>query len=323
MSQFNRRINGIIIVCMILFGFLSVVPNDAENTMEVPIESARDSQTMLDLIERLKNTRLLNEEEIYAQLNLIGPKGIGPSERPKHQSFLTHNPFEPPFEIELTALTYTVPENKNSWELVKADKYFRFRGQEPVLQWYSGSPENQAVCAVQFIDETAIDYRLHTFNSVADAQHEGYIVTHHNHCGTCSSLKNLAVYLEIFDMTTVARDCGRKRGVKNIKTCFMETMELQERCAEAWTYNSQHTRKYCTDICVKHYGLWNLMRNNVNKPHNDEDGNLNPCLACDEQISGPGFQFFAGRTRRNSGVESAVLRPSNEILRVDHSLYFD
>lgn len=323
MSQFNRRVNGIIFVCMVLFGFISIVPNVAEDTMEVPIESARDSQTMLDLIERLKSTRLLNEEEIYAQLNLTGPKGIGPSERPKHQSFLTHNPYEPPFEIELTSLTYTIPENKNSWELVKTDKFFRFRGQEPVLRWYSGSAENQTVCAVQFSDETKIDYRLRTFNNRGDAQHEGFIVTHHNHCGTCSSLNNLAVYLEIFDMTTLARDCGRKRGAKNIKTCFMETMELQERCAEAWTYNSQHTRKYCTDICVKHYGLWNLMRNNVNKPHNDDDGNLNPCLACDEQISGPGFQFFAGRTRRNSGIESAVLRPANEILSVDHSLYFD
>lgn len=323
MPQFNRHINGTIIVCMVLFGFLSVVPNDAENTLAVPIESARDSQTMLDLIERLKNTRLVNEEEIYTQLNLTGPKGIGTSERPKHKSFLTHNPFEPPFEIELTALTYTVPENKNSWELVKADKYIRFRGQEPVLQWYSESAENETVCAVQFIDETKIDYRLRTFKSVTDAQQEGYLVTHYNHCGTCSSLKNLAVYFEFFDMTTIARDCGRKRGAKTIKTCFMETMGLQERCAEAWTYNSQHTRKYCTDICVKHYGLWNLMRNNVNKPHNDEDGNLNPCLACDEQISGPGFQFFAGRTRRNSGIESAVLRPLNEILSVDHSLYFD
>ncbi len=323
MSQFNRRVYSISIVYTVLFGLITTIPSVTENTVEIPVEFASDSQTRLDLIERLKNTRLLNEEEIYTQLNLTGPKGIGPSERPKHQSFLTHNPYEPAFEIELAALTYPIPENENSWELVRADKYFRFRGQEPVLQWYSGKTENQAVCAIQFIEEDKVDYRLSTFNSAADAKKEGYIVTHHNHCGTCSSLKNLAVYLEIFDMTTEARDCGRKRGAKNVKTCLMESMGLQERCAEAWAYNSQHTRKYCTDICVKHYGLWNLLRNNVNKPHNDEDGNLNPCLACDEQVSGPGFQFFAGRTRRNSGIESAVFRPANEILSVDHSLYFD
>ena len=30
----------------------------------------------------------------------------------------------------------------------------------------------------------------------------------------------------------------------------------------------------------------------------DKDGNLKPCIACDEYKSGPGFKYTAARTRR-------------------------
>ena len=35
----------------------------------------------------------------------------------------------------------------------------------------------------------------------------------------------------------------------------------------------------------------------------------NPCLQCDECRSGPIFQKVAGRTRRGSGIQSAIERP--------------
>jgi hypothetical protein len=43
---------------------------------------------------------------------------------------------------------------------------------------------------------------------------------------------------------------------------------------------------------------------------------------CDENKSGAGFKFSAGRTRRNSGIESAIERSESEIYPVDHSAYF-
>jgi hypothetical protein len=45
-------------------------------------------------------------------------------------------------------------------------------------------------------------------------------------------------------------------------------------------------------------------------------------LQCDEDQSGAGFKFSAGRTRRNSGIESAIKRAETEIYPVDHEAYF-
>jgi len=49
-----------------------------------------------------------------------------------------------------------------------------------------------------------------------------------------------------------------------------------------------------------------------------EDGRLNACLQCDEDRSGPVFKAIAGRTRRNSGIQSSIPRPTEEIAPVIH-----
>ena len=36
---------------------------------------------------------------------------------------------------------------------------------------------------------------------------------------------------------------------------------------------------------------------------------MNTCLQCDEDNSGPDFAKYAGRTRRNTGLESCITRP--------------
>ena len=102
----------------------------------------------------------------------------------------------------------------------------------------------------------------------------------------------------------------------------MEDLGFSERCAETWTYNAQHTRRHCLGACIAHYGLWNVLTDDIGAPHTEERGNLNPCLACDEETSGPGFQYAAGRTRRSSGLTSAITRPAAEIYPVDHTRYF-
>ena len=103
----------------------------------------------------------------------------------------------------------------------------------------------------------------------------------------------------------------------------MEEIGFQEPCAENWAYNALHTRRHCAVTFVRHYGLWNVLTNDMDDAHTDEDGNLNPCLACDEFTSGPGFQYAAGRTRRASGLTSAIDRPSEDMYPVDHRLYFE
>lgn len=180
----------------------------------------------------------------------------------------------------------------------------------------------QEACAVQFVDSTRVDYRLRTFPDPGSAVREGYVVTHHRRCGTCSSLSDLAVYVAKPDLTTAARTCARRLTAGAVKACLMEEVGLGEHCAETWTYNVLHTRRQCAAVCIKHYGLWSVLTNDMGDAHADERGVLNPCLACDEYTSGPGFQYAAGRTRRASGLLSAINRAAAEIHSVDHRLYF-
>ena len=151
----------------------------------------------------------------------------------------------------------------------------------------------------------------------------GYIVTHRYHCGTCSSLRNLAVYMARPNLVAPVRTCARKLTARGVKACLMETVGFEERCAETWTYNILHTRRRCAGVCIAHYGFWNVVTDDFSDAHTDGQGNLNPCLACDENVSGPGFHYAAGRTRRTSGLISAISRPAADIYPVDHRLYFE
>ena len=54
--------------------------------------------------------------------------------------------------------------------------------------------------------------------------------------------------------------------------------------------------------------------------HTEQKRNLNPFLACDGYVAGPGFQYEVGRTRQGSGITSALNRPAAEIYPVDHRL---
>ena len=271
-------------------------------------------------IEKLQRTLLLNGSEIHDQLDLSDPSGSR-----DQIGFLTISPYEPAYQenyIHPDSLQYPIPGNPQSYELAGANPTFVFRGQEPVLQWYSSLSSNTEVCAVGFADSTRIRYQLRTFPDPNSALMNNYIITHRHHCGTCSSLHNLAAYLRNPDLLTPARKCAKQLRADDIRECLMEEVGLGEHCAETWTYNVLHTRRHCTAICVRYYGLWNVLINNMTKPPTDEHGNLNPCLACDEYTSGPGFQYTAGRTRRSSGLVSAIPRQEAEIYQIDHQRYF-
>ena len=40
-----------------------------------------------------------------------------------------------------------------------------------------------------------------------------------------------------------------------------------------------------------------------------------------EMMAGPGFQYAAGRTRRNSGIESEIERPDEQVYEVRHDYF--
>ena len=60
------------------------------------------------------------------------------------------------------------------------------------------------------------------------------------------------------------------------------------------------------------------LRISIDEPYNLEDGSLNACLQCDEDVSGDVFKTVAGRTRRNSGLASAICRPCETVWRIEH-----
>jgi hypothetical protein len=193
---------------------------------------------------------------------------------------------------------------------------------ETVERWRQDPGRGEEVCAVHFIDADRTGYELRGFDSSSAAVEAGFIVTHQGRCGSCSSLQDLAVYLAVPDLTTPARQCARRFGLEGKKQCFQEHIGLTPPCAESWAYNARHTRQECLGTCIADYGLLNLMLNRYPGPNTDDSGQLRPCLQCDEDQSGAGFKFSAGRTRRNSGIESAIKRAETEIYPVDHEAYF-
>jgi len=193
---------------------------------------------------------------------------------------------------------------------------------ETVDAWFRDPGRADEVCAIRFVDLDRVRYELRDFPSADRAAAAGFTVTHQGRCGTCSTLEDLAVYLAVPDLVTPARRCARKSGVEHKAECFETTIGFTPSCAESWAWNAQNTRRQCTWICLSDYGFFNLLFGRYPGPNADETGRLRPCLQCDEDRSGPGFKYSAGRTRRNSGIESAIARSKLEIYPVDHSAYF-
>lgn len=155
-------------------------------------------------------------------------------------------------------------------------------------------------------------YSLATFPSSAAAAAAGGHVTHFGRCGACSSLANLAVYMRNNDLTAPVRQCAFKDAVPDAGDpdidCLM-AMGFDYPCAQIWSFNTNHTRKVCLKPCLESFG----------DDYNLPDGGLNACLQCDEDMSGPWFKAFAGRTRRNSGLPNAICRPCSEVQPLVHS----
>jgi len=192
-----------------------------------------------------------------------------------------------------------------------------------VQTWYEDPGRDKAVCAVRFVDPAKRDYELRNFATAAFATAAGYTVTHYGRCGSCSTLRDLSIYLARRDLTTPARHCALRVGLNRKKQCFQTEIGLTAFCAESWAYNARHTRQECVGTCIRDYGFFNLLFSRDPGPNTDEKGQLRPCLRCDEEQSGPGFKYSAGRTRRNSGIESAIPRPDTELPTVDHDAYFE
>ena len=183
---------------------------------------------------------------------------------------------------------------------------------------YAGPPfeaPSGRVCGLAFLGGGCSEYRLATFDSAAAALSAGHRVTHETPCGTCSDLTSLAAYVEHTDLTTPVRRCAARAAVLGWSAGMrcLGSLGFPEPCAETWLYNARNTRRKCGLVCLAAWARgW---------PNNRPDGSLNACLQCDEDQSGPGFKWAAGRTRRNSGLLSAIARPGGEVAHVVHDYW--
>jgi hypothetical protein len=64
----------------------------------------------------------------------------------------------------------------------------------------------------------------------------------------------------------------------------------------------------CLEVCLEL----------LDAPYHLPDGSLNACLQCDQEMSGDVFEAVAGRTRRNTGLTSALCRPCAEVRPLVH-----
>eukprot|EP01133_Synstelium_polycarpum_P006798 gene6798-7903_t len=174
------------------------------------------------------------------------------------------------------------------------------------------------VCAVVYPDASdRSTYQLVNFTSAAEAEAAGAFVTHLHPCGYCSTTQDLAAYMAHMDLTSPIRDCALVTFIsdKDSLECIQHTAGFTHQCSVIWLYDALNTRKECLDICMYDY----IMHVPNNVPANSTT--LSPCIQCDEDKSGPIFKVVAGRTRRNSGLKSAINRPANTIYNVTHYYY--
>ncbi|MFH2071490.1 MAG: hypothetical protein ABIJ75_01430 [Actinomycetota bacterium] len=169
------------------------------------------------------------------------------------------------------------------------------------------------VCAVLADPSGPGAYRLATFPDRSAVEAAGGVVTHTGACGACSSLQDLAVYLGTPNLGDPVRECALiEFGDDPGATLDCITgLGFTDACAQIWAFNSANTRAACLVECLEA----------LDESNHLPDGRLNACLACDEENSGPVFKAVAGRTRRNSGIPSAICRPGEDVAAVLHDAY--
>lgn len=268
-------------------------------------------QAALDeaLLHRLEGSEWRNAAEVVAALGL----SRGDTDR----QLAVRDPYRPatPLSAEACAVDPVCRYRRDVLGFEEAV----FPGIAVVHAWWQQHASDGRVCGLRFLDSAREGYRLDTFpDRDALAESGGYHLTHHGACGTCSSLQDLAVYARL-DLTRMAADCARRLTLAGRTSC-MQAIGFSDTCAQTWAYNAGHSRRYCTRLCLADGG-WRTLISGAGPATNLPDGRLSACLQCDERISGPGFQYSAGRTRRNSGITAEIQRPDTARQSVPHDYF--
>ena len=156
-------------------------------------------------------------------------------------------------------------------------------------------------------------YAMRSFASARAARARGAVVTHEGACGACSTTQDLAAYVAHPDLTSAGKACAAKALLSEAwaRACY-EALGFSEACAALWVYDGRKDSEACARACV----------GQLRAPNNGPPPAcaLNDCLQCDEDEAGPVFKAVAGRTRRRSGLESAIARPCSTVAQIVHEV---
>ena len=178
-------------------------------------------------------------------------------------------------------------------------------------------PDNPpgTVCAVLPQGDAGVTprpYTLVTYASADLAQAAGAMVTHFGHCGVCSPLVNLAVYMQQNDLTAPVRACGllpeNDAGDADVQCLQGLGFDLPVRGGLGLRHGEHaervpRRRVFRASSC----------------PTTCPTARSTRALQCDEDQSGPVFKAVAGRTRRNTGLPNAICRPCSEVQPLVHA----
>lgn len=183
-------------------------------------------------------------------------------------------------------------------------------------------------------------------------------ITHQGACGACSTAQDLGVYLtptvlaDAFACNSILQDSTKppKEALEEAQACF-ENIGFTRDCAFVWASNSLNTNLAinaalaaipdgpvfdgpvsCTQCALA------ILECNQNPatcgalqlPLTPGTCDLSPCVLCDEEVSGPIFQQYAGRTRRNTGIVTTfpsetgfagLKRPCSSIANLPRKLF--
>ena len=145
------------------------------------------------------------------------------------------------------------------------------------------------------------------------------------------------------NLTEPTRKCGALGVISHqlMRNC-LQRIGFSSDCIPIWEYNILNTKKECTAVSagvdqiimvfscshtvqvdkvdfLLQLCIWSWI---TGEDNNKPDGSLNDCLQCDEDKSGPNFKFFSGRTRRNSGIPSAIERPPEQFYDMEHCYWY-
>ena len=148
------------------------------------------------------------------------------------------------------------------------------------------------------------------YNTIEEAHQNNTKILGCGPCGSCSNEHDVHIYWQTKNnLTRVTRWCAvasllsEKLGEK----CMKHYVGFTDDCNKCWMENIKCDRKNCKWICI-----WSLIKN---EPYVDEDGKLNSCLQCDEDVCGPAFKECAGANRRRSCIASDIMRDQDLICK--------